>query len=207
MTNNWVAMIKRCTYPKHNSWPNYGGRGIVVCDRWLNSFSAFYSDMGPKPGNEYTLDRIDNNGPYSPENCRWATYRTQARNRRNTVILSCGGLIATLPQWAEMSGINHATLRSRLRKGWSHEDTILKPVEVRKAVATEPRPRKEPLGASWIASKQKWRATVWNKGRNVSLGYYKTRDEAHATYLTARSKLTAARKVAATLCYGNLPGE
>lgn len=122
---SWSGMRDRCLNENNDSYDNYGGRGITICQRWIDSFELFYADMGQKPGQNYSIDRIDNDLGYSPSNCRWATGETQGRNRR--------GLIKTretsnLKEAAIAAGITYGTAHSRVyRLGWDIEDAISTP--------------------------------------------------------------------------------
>lgn len=101
--NSWKGLKDRCYNPKHISYPNYGGRGIGVCERW-SSYDNFFEDMGERPPNT-SLDRIDNNGDYEPGNCRWASNLDQHNNKRNNVKVTYMGETRTLSQWATALGI------------------------------------------------------------------------------------------------------
>jgi hypothetical protein len=115
----WCKMIDRCSNPKNKSFFRYGERGITVCNRWMK-FENFYADMGLPPQGK-TIDRIDNNGPYSKENCHWATGSQQARNRRNTVFLTHNGQTKKLADWADELGIPRYLIHLRRQRGWSVE--------------------------------------------------------------------------------------
>jgi hypothetical protein len=128
----WTGMIDRATNPNGAAWKCYGGRGITVCERW-KSFENFFSDMGPRPSSEFSLDRIDVNGNYCPENCRWANRATQARNRRSTIYLEFDGKKMSLPEWSEASGISCQTIRYRLLRHWSVERALTTPSLQQKA--------------------------------------------------------------------------
>jgi len=111
-------MWTRCINPKQRSWHNYGGRGIGVCSRW-KSFEAFLADMGERPDG-CTLDRIDRDGNYSPENCRWATVKRQCRNKRNTLTVEHDGKCLPLADWADLLGVRYGLLYNRIyRYGWA----------------------------------------------------------------------------------------
>jgi hypothetical protein len=112
----WWAMVSRCHNPKDKWFKDYGGRGIVVCDRWRNSSADFESDMGPRPTSKHSIDRIDNDGNYEPGNCRWATEFQQKRNTRKTVMLTYGGITMCQLDWAKKVGMSNAALIRRLRR-------------------------------------------------------------------------------------------
>lgn len=126
----WANMIQRCTNPNLADFNLYGGRGITVCARWRKSFMAFLKDMGRKPSPRYSLDRIDNNKGYNPNNCRWATAKQQAANKRTTKIVQYRRRrIALIEAW-EMSGkvVPFALVHDRLKKGWPAEAALNTPV-------------------------------------------------------------------------------
>ncbi len=124
---SWSCMKRRCTTPHDEHWQWYGGRGISVCDRWMNSFEAFLKDMGERP-EMATLDRIDANGNYEVQNCRWATNTEQQRNRRNNRILTAFGKSMCVSEWANYTGILKSTIKERLKRGWPVEEVLAKPV-------------------------------------------------------------------------------
>ena len=111
--NAWGQMKDRCTNETRRSWAHYGGRGIKVCDRWMNSFDAFLADMG-EPGYGESLDRINNDGNYEPSNCRWATRQEQARNTRQNRWYDWKGESRTLTDIARMEGVSFCSLRNRI---------------------------------------------------------------------------------------------
>lgn len=111
------AMKQRCYYQKNKRYNRYGGRGITVCHRWLESFENFLADMGEKPSDDHSIERIDNNGNYEPGNCRWATRVEQANNRKNNTRIEINGRIQNLTQWSKESGINRTVILRRLKRG------------------------------------------------------------------------------------------
>jgi hypothetical protein len=120
---SWDSMIQRCTNPRHKSFADYGGRGIVICDDWWD-FGRFLADMGERPKGT-TLDRYpDLNGNYEPDNCRWATGKQQGNNRRSNVVLEFDGKKQTVAEWALELGIGPKTIGYRLRNGWTLEEAL-----------------------------------------------------------------------------------
>jgi hypothetical protein len=130
---SWYTMNARCFDPEDESYKNYGGRGITVCKRW-RKFSDFVKDMGPRPEG-YSIDRINNNGNYTPSNCRWATMVQQQRNKRNNLWLTFRGRTLTQAEWAEVTGLDPVTIDHRRKRGWSLEDVLTTPANARASQA------------------------------------------------------------------------
>lgn len=127
----WESMRSRCNYSRGPTYRHYGGRGITVCARW-SSFANFLADMGERP-DWMTLDRIDNDGPYSPENCRWTTRKVQAQNRRTAHLVTFRARTQTLMEWCEEFGLTYNTVVYRLRRGWPPERAFSRPIQARRA--------------------------------------------------------------------------
>lgn len=122
----WSAMIQRCTNPKVDMYPHYGGRGIEVCERWRESFKNFFEDMGLRPGPEYSIERKDRNGNYEPDNCIWADRFAQANNKSNNVLIEFEGRTQTVQQWARELDIRPQTIRERLDAGLPPDQVLSK---------------------------------------------------------------------------------
>lgn len=116
LRNAHAHMLHRCYNPNDNSYHRYGGRGIRVCSRWMK-FDNFKQDIGERPGKNYQLDRIDNDGDYTPENCRWATRKQQARNRSSNRVFDFNGKKMCVPEISEVTGVEISLIRDRIYKG------------------------------------------------------------------------------------------
>lgn len=116
--NIWMAMIHRCRNEDGTAWHNYGGRGISVCQRWLDNFESFLSDMGQRPSPQHSIDRIDVNGNYEPSNCRWATKKEQSRNQRKNIIVDMDGRPVSLAEACETTGVNYGAAKWRVHAGY-----------------------------------------------------------------------------------------
>lgn len=121
---SYWSMLERCYNPKKDNFHNYGGRGIKVCSRWLDSFSYFLADLGKRPKGKYSIERRNNNGNYCPENCYWTTIKNQRNNSRQNHFLTIDGTTRTMTQWAELNGIYPQLIYQRLKRGWTVEEAI-----------------------------------------------------------------------------------
>ena len=122
----WANMLSRCNNPETTNYEDYGGRGIRVTDRWFD-FENFYADMS-EPLLDQTLDRIDCDGDYCPDNCRWADIETQNNNKRNTHWVEMRGLKMSLTQWSRFLGLKERAVSSRVRRGWTELEALTTPV-------------------------------------------------------------------------------
>jgi len=124
----WAGMLQRCHNPNNEDYRDYGAKGIYVCPEW-HHFAIFLEDMGPRPSDDLTIDRIDTYGPYCKENCRWATVEQQMNNRTDSRYVTAFGKTQTVAQWSRETGINEFTIRARLvNLGWSPEDAVSRPI-------------------------------------------------------------------------------
>jgi hypothetical protein len=121
--HTWQAMKDRCLNPNNSGFQGYGGRGIIVCERWRQSFENFLSDMGSCPVG-LTLERKNNNGNYEPGNCKWATRKEQSSNTRWNRQITFNGQTKTLSQWSRLLGISCEGLYLRLKRGWTVERAL-----------------------------------------------------------------------------------
>lgn len=115
-------MKTRCTNPNYDKYKWYGGKGISVCDEWMNSYDAFEEwALSHRYADDLTLDRIDPNGNYCPENCRWVSRKEQANNRSSNHLLTFNGKTLTIQQWADETGLSHGCISQRINAGWPVE--------------------------------------------------------------------------------------
>lgn len=129
----WRGILTRCLNEGSAKYPDYGGRGIKVCERWKESVLNFAADMGDRPTG-FSIDRIDNNGDYEPGNCRWATKKQQSNNKRNVRIFELNGECRTLMEWADHTGINYHTLRLRMKSGLNLKQALDKKTNYNKTL-------------------------------------------------------------------------
>ncbi len=126
---SWSGMRNRCTNENSSDYPRYGGRGIIICDRWLNSFENFFEDMGERPRNT-SIERIDNDKGYNPDNCKWGTVYEQNRNRRDTRLITHNGQTLLPVEWSKLLGGGKNMVGNRLKAGWSDVKAVTTPVSL-----------------------------------------------------------------------------
>lgn len=122
----WRSMVNRCYCPSDTNYPRYDAVGIRVCQRWRDSLIAFVTDMGRRPSDGHSIDRIDSRGNYEPENCRWATRTEQNRNTKRNRMITIDGVTRCMSEWSEITGIPAMTIKSRLERNWSIDQLFIK---------------------------------------------------------------------------------
>lgn len=130
----WKSMRERCSTPSQNRYKNYGGRGIKVCSDWDDFLTFKKWALSNGYNNSLTIDRIDVDGDYCPENCKWSTTKEQANNKTNNHRITINGVTHTMTEWGDISGIKSSTIFARLKRGWTEEDAVFKPLRKHKVV-------------------------------------------------------------------------
>jgi hypothetical protein len=123
----WLNIRRRCYEPRNNRFAYYGGRGIIVCPEWRESFEQFYADMGIRPSLKHTVERRDNDGNYTPENCYWATDDIQRRNKRTNRMLTFEGRTLCAKDWSKITGLHRTTILQRVDSGWPVDQALTMP--------------------------------------------------------------------------------
>jgi hypothetical protein len=184
---SWAMMIQRCKNKKLAGWPNYGGRGIKVCKRWLK-FENFIADMGVRPKGT-SLDRIDNDDDYKPSNCRWATRSQQAKNTRAARLITYQGRTMNLVDWANELGLDTSTLIYRIAHHGDEEAIRRGGPAGQRDFITRNR-----TGLRGVGKRGRgYFAQIQNRGRVIGLGTFDTAEAAHQAYLQARAKFDGER--------------
>ena len=125
----WKNIKSRCTNRNNKRYKDYGNRGILICNEWINNFSNFYNwAMANNYKDSLTIDRIDNNGNYEPSNCRWVTMKANCNNKRNNHLVTYNGKTNTLMEWSEVLKMPYSTLKRRLQRGWSVDKSFTTPI-------------------------------------------------------------------------------
>lgn len=195
----WAAMKSRCLNPNNKSYPNYGGRGIHVCEAWQRSYTRFIEDMGSRPDG-MSLDRLNNDGNYSCGNCAecvangwarnvvWASRTQQARNTRRNRRITIDGVTKTVPEWAEAQGLKAAIIHDRLLSGWPMDQAVMTPHERDRSdrflYTKQRRTTKLPASGYYgvTAKVNRFRAVFTFKGSKFDLGLHVRPDEAAWLY-------------------------
>lgn len=144
----WAGMKTRCSNPRQRAYADYGGKGIKVCQRWIDSFDAFLQDVGRRPSPIHSLDRIDVRGDYCPENCRWATPHEQSRNTTQNRMITAFGKTQCLLDWSRETGIPRETIKNRMVRHGMSAEAALTPGDRRRTKNPLPPAEKEPV--SWL---------------------------------------------------------
>lgn len=135
----WRQMKQRCSNPNDQAYGRYGAIGITVCERWANSFEAFIQDMGWRPSPELSLDRIDGNKGYFPENVKWSNDKEQSTNRKNVTLVKHNGEMVSLKEYCRLEGLEYGTIKSRIKRdGWTVEEAIIPGGSFRRRKRNEP---------------------------------------------------------------------
>lgn len=121
---SWLAMKRRCLIKNDKRYHDYGGRGIKICEQWAYNYPKFLQDMGRAPSKHHSIERINNDGNYEPNNCKWSTRKEQQNNMRSNVIIEYNGETKTLAMWCDYLKLRYGTISTRLKRGWSIVDAF-----------------------------------------------------------------------------------